>query len=109
MLRITINEREGGAATRLILEGRVAGPWAEELDRVWGEAAPRLGASKLTIDVRDVTYADAAGKSVLVKIFSQTDAEFVAAPLQAHDLATEIIKKSQQVEIQGGRSHASHA
>jgi hypothetical protein len=96
MLRITINESEGGAAKRLILEGRIAGPWAEELDRVWVEAAPRLGSSKLTIDVRDVTYADAAGKNVLVKIFSQVDAEFVAGPLQAHDLATEIIKKSQQ-------------
>ena len=47
------------------LEGRVAGPWAAELGRVWAETAPLLASRKLIIDLHNVTYADASGKQVL--------------------------------------------
>lgn len=96
MLRITIEESEG-SAVRMVLEGRVAGPWAEELERVWLETAQRLSSSKLTIDLRNVTYADASGKSVLGKIFSQTGAELVAGPLLTHDLAEEVVRESHKL------------
>lgn len=92
MLRITINETDKQAA-EMILAGRVAGPWVAELDRAWVEAAPRIGSKKLTIDLRDVTYADAAGKDVLLKILSESDAEMVADPLQMADLARELSTK----------------
>jgi len=95
MLRITINEASKEAA-EMILAGRVAGPWVEELDRVWQEAAPRIGSRKLTIDLRDVTYADAAGKNVLLKILSQSGAEMVAGPLQMTDLARELFNRHNQ-------------
>ena len=57
------------------LEGRVAGPWASELDRVWVETASRLASRKLIIDLHNVTYADAAGKDVLRTIYAQTHAD----------------------------------
>jgi hypothetical protein len=62
----------------------------EELDRVWVETAPRLGSRKLSIDLRNVTYADAGGKRVLRNIFSQSDAELVANSLGVQDLAGEV-------------------
>ena len=74
----------------MTLEGRIAGPWAVELERVWLEAAPRLGSTKLSIDLRDVTFADASGKKVLKDIFSQTGAEIVAGTLWGQFLAEEI-------------------
>jgi anti-anti-sigma regulatory factor len=89
MLRITLQESE--SATAVVLEGRVAGPWADELNRVWVETAPRLGSKKLSIDLRNVTYVDAAGKRVLKAIFSQSDAELVASSLGMQDLAKEIL------------------
>lgn len=72
------------------LEGRVAGPWASELDRVWVETAPKLNSRKITIDLNNVTYADAAGKQVLRSIYEQTHAELVASTPWTQFLAEEV-------------------
>lgn len=72
------------------LEGRVAGPWASELDRVWVETAPRLASRKLIIDLHNVTYADAAGKQVLRSIYAQTRAQLLASTPWTQFLAEEI-------------------
>jgi len=88
MLRITFNETESGM--ELVLEGRIVGPWVQELERVWVETAPRLGSKKLSIDLRNVTYADASGKRVLRTIFSQSGAELVANSLGIQDLAEQV-------------------
>ena len=90
MLRITF--QESGNVVRMVLEGRVAGPWVEELDRVWVEAAPRIESKKLSIDLTNVTYADAAGKRVLRSIFSQSGAKLVASSLGLQDLVQEIVQ-----------------
>ncbi len=81
----------------LKLEGRITGPWAEELDRVWVDTAPRLGSRKLIIDLSNVTYADAEGKGVLSKIFSTTNAEFVAGTLLTQDLAAAVVRQAQRL------------
>ena len=59
MLRITVEEN----ATTIVmkLEGRIAGPWAAELGRLWEETAPALANRKLSLDLRGTTYADASG------------------------------------------------
>ncbi|MGC1424564.1 MAG: hypothetical protein WA815_19575 [Terracidiphilus sp.] len=72
------------------LEGRVAGPWASELDRVWLETAPRLASKKLIIDLHNVTYADVAGKQVLRTIYAQTRATFITNTPWAQFLAEEV-------------------
>jgi anti-anti-sigma regulatory factor len=91
MLRITIDEKEDGM--RFVLEGRIAGPWVQELERAWMETAPRLGSKKVSIDLRNVTYADASGKRVLRDIFSQSGAELIANPLGIQDLTGEVTSK----------------
>jgi anti-anti-sigma regulatory factor len=75
-LRITIQETEG--TTSLTLEGRVAGPWAAELGRVWVDEAPRLTQRKLSLDISNVIFADADGARVLKKIYSQARPRIVA-------------------------------
>lgn len=72
------------------LEGRVAGPWASELDRVWVETAPRLASRKLIIDLHNVTYADAAGKQVLRTICKQANAKLFANTPWTQFLAEEV-------------------
>ena len=72
------------------LEGRVAGPWASELDRVWEETAPRLASRQLVIDLHNVTYADANGKQVLRTIYAQTGAQLVTNTPWAQFLAEEV-------------------
>jgi hypothetical protein len=88
MLRITFQDTD--EAVEMRLEGRVAGPWASELDRVWVDTAPRLGSRRLVIDVHNVTYADAAGKDVLKAIYAKTHAEFVTNTPWARFLAEEV-------------------
>jgi anti-anti-sigma factor len=87
-LRITVREQE--SVTEITLEGRLAGPWVTELSRAWSEAAPRLGTRKVSIDLRDVTYSDEAGKQVLRDIFAQTNADLVTSSPLTKYLAQEI-------------------
>jgi anti-anti-sigma regulatory factor len=88
-LKITIQEHDHTIEIRL--EGRVVGPWAEELSRVWVETAPRLGQKDVSIDLRNVTFADAVGKRALRDIYAQTQAKFVASTPWSQYLAEEII------------------
>jgi len=83
------------------LEGRVAGPWAGELNRVWVEAAPQLAQKKLIIDLHNVTYADAAGKQALREIYNDTHAEFVANTPWTQFLVEEVTAQK-AVAIQEG-------
>jgi len=68
MLKITIHPEAGAA--RLTLEGRLAGPWVEELDRCWREAA---GAQQnhVMVDLSGVTFIDPEGKTLLTKMWQQ--------------------------------------
>jgi len=83
----------------MTLEGRVAGPWASELDRVWVETAPQLASKKLIIDLHNVTYADAAGKQVLRAIYEQTHADLIANTPWTQFLAEEVsVRKEASIE-----------
>jgi anti-anti-sigma regulatory factor len=88
-LKITI--QDSNKTMEITLEGRVAGPWAAELNRVWAETAPKLGPKVMTIDLRNVTYADSAGKKVLREIYAQTQARLVTSSPWTQYLAEEII------------------
>jgi anti-anti-sigma regulatory factor len=88
MLRITVEENT--EAMVLKLEGRVAGPWADELSRFWQETAPSLVQKKLLLDLRETTYADASGMQTLQAIYSQTGASILAVTPWTQYLADEI-------------------
>jgi anti-anti-sigma factor len=87
-LRITVQQSE--EATVLMLEGRVAGPWAQELSRVWHEQASQWAQQKLVLDLNNVIFADAAGTSVLRQIYSQTRPEIIANTPWTRYLAAQI-------------------
>ena len=74
----------------LTLEGRVAGPWAAELSRVWVEMAPQLAQGKLAIDLSNVIYADADGTRVLREIYSQIRPRVIATTPWTQYLAEKI-------------------
>jgi anti-anti-sigma regulatory factor len=58
MLKI-VSEDLDGSATGLKLEGRVIGPWVEELRRICDEILAKN--SRLTIDLSDVSFIDLEG------------------------------------------------
>jgi len=79
-LRITIDNNSNAAVVKL--EGRVVGPWADELAAVWGELATKLDKRSATLDLRDVTYVDVSGMQVLRQICREKHpAILTASPL----------------------------
>lgn len=90
-LRISIEPKETSIA--IILEGRIAGPWAAELDRTWSELAPTIGTQKVSIDLSNTTYADENGIRILHKIYSQTAAELITSTPWTQYLAEEVTRE----------------
>lgn len=65
MLKISIMPE--GTGTKLLVEGRLVGPWVEELDRCWRElgVAPE---GQVLLDLTGVTFVDAPGKALLARM-----------------------------------------
>lgn len=66
MLRIRIHA--GSGQTVLVLEGRLAGPWLEELARSWATLRSAAHAARVRVDLEGVTFVSAAGKALLARL-----------------------------------------
>ena len=66
MLRITITEN--AADCRVKLEGKLAGPWVEELARCWSAFAPTVCSRPIIVDLADVDFVDPGGKQLLARM-----------------------------------------
>ncbi len=98
MLKITVYPEAGAA--RLELEGRLAGPWVEELDRCWREAAGAQH-NHVMVDLSGVTFIDPEGKALLTKMWQQ-GAKFHAVGCLTRCIVDEIAKAGCS-----GSSHSS--
>lgn len=70
MLRITEQRGATNDFISLILEGRLAGPWVEELNALWHQLAVSQRGNVL-IDLSGVTFIDATGKTLLDRLWRQ--------------------------------------
>src|ERR1700757_4632619 len=68
VLRISIQNDTVAATLRL--EGKVIGPWARELNRVWSDLKSPLGVKKLHLDLCGVTLVDKSGTRTLLNNLS---------------------------------------
>jgi hypothetical protein len=66
MLKITVDANSG--STVLKLEGKLAGPWVEELEKSWNSVALSPQARRLSVDLCGVTFVDIHGKLLLTKM-----------------------------------------
>jgi len=69
MLRITITTRPEGVT--VALEGRLAGPWVDELARCWKALTVTQDARAVCVELDAVTFIDAAGKALLGTMHEQ--------------------------------------
>ncbi len=74
----------------LKLEGRVVGPWSDELIAAWGEFALSHRVQEMAVDLREVTYMDASGMQVLRQIYHETKSAFVANTPLTESFANQI-------------------
>ena len=70
MLKITRQRDATLDSMSLILEGRLAGPWVEELDSYWREMLANHQNCTM-IDLTGVTFIDANGKALLTRLWQQ--------------------------------------
>jgi hypothetical protein len=69
VLKITTEAKP--EATRIKLEGKLAGPWVGELERAWRSAAEGRPAAEIILDLSDVTFIDAEGRKLMAWICRQ--------------------------------------
>jgi anti-anti-sigma regulatory factor len=90
MLKISQHQDAASESMSLLLEGRLAGPWVEELDSYWRRIAAN-SQSRAVIDLTGVTFIDANGKALLTKLWQQ-GAELRAAGCLTRCIVEEITK-----------------
>jgi ABC-type transporter Mla MlaB component len=76
-------------ATRLIIEGKLAGACVGELEKCWREIASTKSPESIRVELSSVTFVDAAGKQLLAGMHEQ-GTRFTAAGLLAKCLMEEI-------------------
>ena len=86
MLRITTHFTTDSVTFRL--EGRLVGPWVRELRDCW-RRTPCDGKRAVHIDLRSVTYVDAAGVALLADLYRQ-GADLFATDCQMKAVVAEI-------------------
>lgn len=104
MLKIT-SQRDGASdGVSLIIEGRLAGPWAEEL-RTYCRRTFDNQQRCTRIDLTDVTFIDADGKLLLTQLWQQ-GVELRASGCLTRCLVEEVTKagRTDSVEWHGDGS-----
>ena len=69
MLKISI--RDTPSQRRLLIEGKLIGPWAAELARVWRHATADLNGRALIIDAGGLTAITEDGENVLLELMKE--------------------------------------
>jgi hypothetical protein len=87
MLKITT--QTNAQHTLLDLEGKLAGPWVEELETCWQQLA--TADRRVEVLLRGVTYIDKRGKELLAKMHRQ-GIELVAEGCMTKAIVEEITR-----------------
>lgn len=89
MLRITVHQNSESIVFQL--EGRLARPWLQELDKCWRRTLNHIGRDKpaLHVDLTGLTFVDDAGKACLAAMFCE-GAEFIAPDCLTQGIVAEI-------------------
>jgi anti-anti-sigma regulatory factor len=90
MLKVTTTTQN--QTITLKLEGKLAGPWVQEVTRVWIDTAqsPPKG---YVIDLRSVTFIDRQGQALLARM-SRQGAQLIAADCLTRNIVDEIKNSS---------------
>jgi hypothetical protein len=104
MLKISEQRGTGSDPFLLRLEGRLMGPWVEELQSSWSRM-DKAQQRRTVIDLTGVTFVDPEGKSLLSRMWQQ-GAEFRAAGCLTRCIVEEI-RESGRVDASCGDHNAT--
>jgi anti-anti-sigma regulatory factor len=89
MLKISLEKNS--RSTVLRVEGRLAGPWADELQRAWQAVSMDPAEGRVAVDLTDVTFVDDRGKRVLETLYAE-GAKLKASGCVTRQLVEEIVQ-----------------
>jgi len=69
VFKISVKDEEPQKKHLLEVEGRLAGPWVEELERCWETERSKVPSEAIVVRLSNVSFIDEAGKELLSKIF----------------------------------------
>ena len=92
MLKITLHDST--KELRLKLEGRLSGPWVQELRQCWSTASSTTGGRRTVLDLDDVDFIDPEGQSLVVEMHRQGVVLHAGRPF-IRGLLQEICRSSQ--------------
>jgi anti-anti-sigma regulatory factor len=69
MLKITIEKNS--RCTTLRVEGRLTGPWVDELERTWRAVTSDPADGRVSVDLTDVTFVGEEGKRLLETMYGE--------------------------------------
>jgi outer membrane protein TolC len=93
MLRITV--QDSPAALTFLVEGKLVGEWAKELEQSWKQAASVRGHRALIVDLTETLFIDEEGRRVLGKLFREGAIFRAAGPMTA-SIVSEITGKAKK-------------
>ena len=79
MLKITIHD--SAAELRIRLEGRLNGPWVNELRQCWRTASSTTGGRTTVLDLRDVDFVCPDGEQLIAEMHREGVRLLAATPL----------------------------
>ena len=79
MLKITLHDTASEFCLKL--EGRLAGPWVQELEQCWLTASSTTEGRRTVLDLADVDFVDDAAEPLLARMHSEGVALIGETPL----------------------------
>jgi len=90
MLRITMQDMP--ESLTFLVEGKLVGDWAKELEQCWNQTAPVRGHRALIIDLSETLFIDQEGRRVLSTLFREGAFFRTACPM-TESIVSEITRK----------------
>jgi anti-anti-sigma regulatory factor len=91
MLRITIEDNSTTATLKL--EGKLSGPWVDELESTWYKVTNARAGDSVLLDLCDVTFIDPEGRKQLAWMYSQ-GARFKTSGCLGKGIVEEIVREA---------------
>ncbi len=85
----------GPGETLLVLEGRLAGPWVDELARCWASLRDEKHDGPVRVDLDGVTFVSAAGKALLARLHGD-GARLTARACMTSAIIDEIVRANER-------------
>ena len=87
MLRIYIHDQV--PVTSFVLEGKLVGPWVEELEKHWESAMARNSSRTMLVDLAEVSFIDAEGRTLLA-MMRQKGVRLLSTGVLINEIVAEI-------------------